>query len=142
MKTTFLIVGMALGSISTFAQGTPTYTYKPAQQGTYNPATLLQKYGGTVPPTTYPAPTYMPPPVVQNTVTVNNKSYDAKEVEIYVQNMTTFKWEYVNTVRIPGGGTFSHTIGQYEKVYTYGYFVVGGLLSSVTSFTSYPVTLY
>lgn len=78
----------------------------------------------------------------QKTITINNKGYQAKEVEIYVLNKQTYKWEYIQTRRIPGGGTFTFAIGPYEYVFEYGYIVEGSYTTSVTKFGSYPANLY
>src|SRR5690606_26098716 len=121
---------LVLFSLSILAIQTITYAQsyqdKPSETPAYNPSPLLEKYNST-PQTSSPAPTYTIPKTYTSTsadphsITISNKAYDAKTVDLYIKNTATLKWEYYKTLRIPGGMTTSFPIGQYEYYYNYGY---------------------
>lgn len=77
----------------------------------------------------------------QKTITINNKSYDAKTIQIYVQNKS-YQWEFLQTVRIPGGESVSFTIGQHEYYFNYGYLVNNSYNKTIKKFTEFPLILY
>lgn len=77
----------------------------------------------------------------QKKITITNKNYYAKELQIYVKN-SSYKWEFLQTIRIPGGESISFAIGRNESHYSYGYLESNSYRSTIASFSSYPLTLY
>lgn len=74
-------------------------------------------------------------------ITINNKSYQAKELRIYVKN-SSYEWEFLQTIRVPGGESVSFAIGKYEYPSNYGYLNPTSYGNSISSFGSYPLNLY
>ena len=124
-----------------------SYQYKPVETPVYNPSPLLEKYNST-PQTSTPTPTYTVPKTYTPTsadphsITISNKAYDAKTVDLYIKNASTLKWEYYKPLRIPGGMTTSFPIGQYEYYYNYAYVVQGSMITTITPFRDTPLIVF
>lgn len=145
-KPSLVLLSLAALAIQTIAYG-QSYQYKPAETPVYNPSPLLEKYNSTprtnTPPPTYTVPqTYTPTTSDPHSITISNKVYDAKNVDLYVKNTATLKWDYYKTLRIPGGMTTSFPIGQYEYYYNYGYVIQGSMITTITPFRDTPLIVF
>lgn len=143
MKNQILTIFILLIGNTLLAQ----FQVEQAEQSIYNPNQLLERYN-TVPQTYTPHPIYTPPPSTytpqsaEKTIKVVNNSREVKQVEIYAMNLTNYKWEYIQTIRISGGSEFSHILGKYEQYNDYGYIIVGDYYKSVRKFSFTPVNLW
>lgn len=139
MRNLLLAVVVTLAAFTIKAQ----FQVEHAQQPTYNPSELLQRYNTTpYTPPTYVPPVYIPTESAEKKIRLVNKTREVKEVRLYTMNLGNYQWEYLQTIRIPGGGEFSHIIGRYEQLNDYGYKIVGSYSDLINKFSIYPVSLW
>ncbi len=142
MKKPLFLLAL-LVNLTVFAQ---SYTYKPSVTPVYQPSTLLENPNTSTkkPPTSNNEYQRTNAPVAQspNTILITNVWREAKTIELYVQNAGTFEWEFLKSVRIPDGQSFSLPIGANEHYYKYGYVVVGSLIKTISAFSSSSLSIF